>query len=82
MTEPRLFIRSAKARDLARRLATREKRTVVDIVERALEAYEAEAIRREPAATFYVRLTDEASADVDLEHMIRRGRRPHSGIEY
>jgi hypothetical protein len=35
-----LSVRSAKARDLARRLARREHRSIADIVERALEAYE------------------------------------------
>jgi hypothetical protein len=40
MAEPQLSVRSAKARDLAHRLARREHRSVADIVERALETYE------------------------------------------
>ena len=40
MAEPQLSVRSAKARDLARRLARREHRSIADVVERALEAYE------------------------------------------
>jgi hypothetical protein len=38
MAEPQLSVRSAKARDLARRLARREGRSLADVVERALEA--------------------------------------------
>jgi len=40
MAEPQLSVRSAKARDVARRLARREHRSIADVVERALEAYE------------------------------------------
>jgi hypothetical protein len=43
-----LSIRSAKARDLARRLAQRENRSISDIILRALEAYEGRAAAREP----------------------------------
>jgi len=54
--EPQLSVRSAKARDLARRLARRERRSIADIVERALEAYEIREAGREPASAFYARL--------------------------
>jgi hypothetical protein len=37
MAEPQLSVRSAKARDLAHRLARRENRSIADIVERELE---------------------------------------------
>lgn len=37
MAEPPLSVRSAKARDLAHRLARRENRSIADIVEQALE---------------------------------------------
>ena len=53
MAEARLSIRSAKARDLARRLARRENRSIADIVERALESYEIREACREPAASIY-----------------------------
>lgn len=56
MAEPQLSVRSAKARDLARRLARREHRSISDIVERALEAYEIREAGREPASDFYARL--------------------------
>ena len=38
MAAPQLSVRSAKARDLAHRLARRERRSIAEIVERALEA--------------------------------------------
>lgn len=74
-----LSIRSAKARDLARRLAQREKCSIADIVERALEAYEERTAAREPPAAFYARLKASCDPDVDLEALIREERRPHAG---
>lgn len=79
MAEPQLSVRSAKARDLAHRLARREKRSIADIVERALEAYEVREAGREPAETFYARLSADYGTDIDLEAVIRESRRPHSG---
>ena len=81
MAEPQLSVRSARARDLAHRLARRENRTVADIVERALEIYEARETGREPAASFYRRLSENLGADVDLETVIRVERKPHSGLD-
>jgi hypothetical protein len=52
MVEPRLSVRSAKARDLAHRLARRENRSIADVVERALESYEVRQAGREAASTF------------------------------
>lgn len=78
MAEPQLSVRSAKARDLAHRLARREGRPVTDIIERALEAYEAREGReasREPAKTFYARLPTDYGSDVDLEAIIRESRK-------
>ncbi|RJF94668.1 plasmid stabilization protein [Oleomonas cavernae] len=79
MAEPQLSVRSAKARDLAHRLARREKRSIADIVERALEAYEIREAGREPAADFYARLSADAGTDLDLETVIRQSRRPNPG---
>lgn len=79
MAEPQLSVRSAKARDLAHRLARREKRSIADIVERALEAYEIREAGREPATAFYARLTATAGTDIDLDAVIRKGRRSHAG---
>ena len=79
MAEPQLSVRSAKARDLARRLARREGRSIADIVERALEAYEIREAGREPAVVFYARLADEHGSDLDLEAAIRENRKVHPG---
>lgn len=81
MAEPQLSVRSARARDLAHRLARREKRTVAEVVERALEAYEAAQTGREPAAHFYARISRSFGVDVDLEALIREHRAPHDGAE-
>ena len=79
MAEPQLSVRSAKARELAHRLARRQKRSIADVVERALEAYEIREAGREPASSFYARLSVNDGTDVDLEAVIREGRRVHSG---
>ncbi|MCX8997243.1 type II toxin-antitoxin system VapB family antitoxin [Rhizobiaceae bacterium BDR2-2] len=79
MAEPQLSVRSARARDLAHRLARRENRSIADIVERALEVYEARETGREPAASFYRRVSRSFGEEIDLEAAIREGRKPHSG---
>ncbi|MGE0004354.1 MAG: type II toxin-antitoxin system VapB family antitoxin [Parvibaculaceae bacterium] len=81
MAEPQLSVRSAKARDLAHRLARRENRSIADIVERALEAYDVREAGREPAASFYARLTAESGTDIDLEAVIKKGRKKHAGVD-
>ena len=82
MAEPQLSVRSAKARDLAHRLASREKRTVAEIVERALQAYEARETGREAAADFLARMVASADDDdIDLEAIIQDGRRPNPGLD-
>ncbi len=80
MAEPQLSVRSAKARDLARRLARRE-RSIADIVERAFEAYEIREAGREPASVFYARLANEYGSDLDLEAVISENRRINPGPE-
>jgi hypothetical protein len=79
MAEPQLSVRSAKARDLAHRLARRERRTVADVVERALEAYEVREAGREPAEAFYARLATDCGTDLDLEVVIRESRQINPG---
>lgn len=81
MAEPQLSVRSARARDLAHRLARRENRSIADIVERALESYEVREAGREPAATFYTRIAMTYGSDVDLDSLIRENRQIHSGLE-
>ncbi|MER8879128.1 plasmid stabilization protein [Mesorhizobium sp. M0684] len=80
MAEPQLSVRSAKARDLAHRLA-RENRSIAEVVERALESYEVREAGREPASAFYPRLSAQSGTDIDLEAVIREIRRPNRGVE-
>lgn len=67
MAEPQLSVRSARAREMAHRLARRERRSVAEIVERALEAYDIAQTGREPAQEFYRRVPRDFGADIDLE---------------
>ena len=79
MAEPQLSVRSARARDLAHRLARREHRSIAEIVERALEAYEVREAGREPAVEFYRRVSSAFGTDIDLEEVIRADRTAHEG---
>jgi len=81
MAEPQLSVRSAKARELAHRLAHYERRSVAEVVERALEMYQARQLGNEPAHAFYARLARDCAADIDLEALIREERKPHTGID-
>ena len=81
MAEPQLSVRSARAREMAHRLARRERRSVAEIVERALEACDIAQTGREPAQEFYAQVPRDFSADIDLEKVIRENRMPHAGIE-
>ena len=81
MAEPQLSVRSAKARDLAHRLARREHRSIAEIVERALEAYELREEGREPASEFYRRVSKECGTDIDLEEVIRSDRKSDERLE-
>ncbi len=80
MAEPRLSVRSAKGRELAHGLARHERRSIAEVVERALEAYAAHYADREPASTFYVELNRRVATDIDLEEVIREHRRSHEGV--
>jgi hypothetical protein len=81
VSEPQLSVRSARARDLAHRLAKRERRSVADIVERALEAYESAQTGRESATSFYARLSTDYGTEIDLESLIRESRQVNTGVE-
>lgn len=80
MAEPQLSVRSARARALVHRFARRENRSIADVVERALEAYEVREAGREPASSFYGRLSAQSGTDLDLEVVVRESRRTHWGI--
>ena len=80
MAEPQLSVRSARARDLAHRLARREHRTIAEVVVRALEAYAAAQTGREPAIEFYASLGKACATDIDLDAVIRAHRIAHMGV--
>lgn len=77
MAAPQLSVRSSKARDLAHRLARRENRSIAEVVERALEAYETREAAGEPASSFYARVNAQAATDIDLDFVIGESRQPH-----
>ncbi len=81
MAEPQLSVRSARARELAHRLARRERRTVAHVVEQALELYARQQHGEESALDFYARLARDLSADIDLESILRENRHGHAGID-
>lgn len=81
MVKPQLSVRSAKARELAHRLAQRERRTVASIVELALEEYAAKHSSESPAEAFYQQLRETCAADSDLDELIEAHRKPHRGLE-
>ena len=81
MAEPQLSVRSARARDLAHRLAHRERRTIAEVVERALEAYEVRETGRQSAEDFIASLCRDRDDDIDLEAIIKEGRKPNPGID-
>jgi len=81
MAEPQLSVRSARAKDLAHRLAARERRSIADVVERALESYEMRELGREPPERFYARLSAVDGDDIDLAEVIRQARRAHPGLD-
>ncbi len=80
MIQPWLSALSAKARYLARRLAHLENRPSEDILERAPEVYAERMISREPPAVFYGRLKTYGDSDVDLDAVIRKQWRRHTGL--
>jgi hypothetical protein len=88
MPEPQLSVRSARARDLAHMLAKRERRTVAQVVELALERY-ARGDSEQPSRSSWADFVDKlerlpvqpGDPDIDLEDVIREHRVPHVGIE-
>jgi hypothetical protein len=78
--KPQLSVRSAKAKDLAHRLAQRERRTVASIVELALEEYEARHSDRTSAADFYRKLAHENAVDSELDILLETSRNPHPAV--
>jgi hypothetical protein len=86
MAEPQLSVRSARARDLAHMLAKRERRTVAQVVELALEQYAGSGSKRQLSGAEFVAALralprDLNEPDIDLEALIKEGRKPHTGID-
>lgn len=81
MSKPQLSIRSARARELAHRLAQKERRTVAAVVERALEEYEARHFDKPPPEAFYGQLREHCASDIDLDEILRQHRQPHRGVD-
>ncbi len=81
MPDTEFLVVTARARELADQIARREGVAAAEIVERALEAYAERAAEREPAESFYRRLTAERGEDIDLDALIQDHRRPHCGID-
>jgi hypothetical protein len=85
MPGAQLSIRSERAKAAAHRLAKRHRRTVTQVVEMALDAFEkADAREEESGRAFVERLLQrdpDDTIDIDLEELIREGREPHQGID-
>lgn len=82
--QPQLSVRSAKARELAHRLARTEGRTIASIVVRALEAYAHRHAETETPEAFYRRLAklgESKSEGPDLSEILDSQRRPHLGLD-
>jgi hypothetical protein len=81
MAEPQLSVRSSKARKLAHLLAKKERRTIAQVVESALELYARAEPTKEAARDFYTRVASDFGVDIDLDAVIREDRKPNPGIE-
>jgi hypothetical protein len=82
MAEPQLSIRSAHAKKVAHRLAKKERRSISKVVEQALDLYERSTLEppKETAGEFWNRMSRDYGTDIDLDAVIREGRKPHKGI--
>ncbi|MEQ1952935.1 plasmid stabilization protein [Mesorhizobium sp. CN2-181] len=67
MTEPRLSVVGAKARDLTPRLAQWEKCSIAS---------------RKPAASFYLGISNDHGTDIDLEVVIQDTRSVNPGPDF
>ena len=88
MTEQQLSVRSTKARQLAHRLAQKERRTISQVVERALESYASNTAFQssESADSFWNRIANESrnegGPDFDIDALLSEHRTPHKPIEF
>jgi len=83
MAEPQLSVRSARARALAHRLAKKERRSIAQVVERALELYSKSGSPPDPetAGQFWDRVARDFATDIDLAAVIESIRKPQREIE-
>jgi hypothetical protein len=87
MVQPQLSVRSARAKALAHRLAKKERRSVSQVVESALEHYAKVQPQPKPesAHDFWARIIREnhveGDPDIDLDAIIRENRKPHQPVE-
>ena len=82
MAQPQLSIRSARARDLAYEISRKERRSIAQVVELALEQYAGKnAETHESAADFYARLAALEGEEVDFDAILAENRKPNHGIE-
>ncbi|MFL5259547.1 MAG: plasmid stabilization protein [Hyphomicrobiales bacterium] len=81
MAEPQLSVRSAKAREIAHRLAHRKRRSIAHVVERALEFYEQREHGREMPKEFWSRFARDFRVDADFDALIEDHHKAHPGID-
>jgi hypothetical protein len=83
MAEQQLSIRSTEARNLARKLAKREKRTLTQVVLQALQdrAQLLNKPKQETDAAFWERMHKEYATDIDLQSLIDVNRKSHTPID-
>ena len=81
MAERQLSVRSAKASEIAHRLARTHNRTVAKTVERALELLDSQEGNREPAEEFYKRISKDYGVDINILEFPRELHEPHRGID-
>jgi phage protein D len=82
MSEPKHFIKHSNALNLARSLIKKERLTVSQVLEHALEPYAHVEQDQEAAPDFYARIAREYGADMDLDAFIRKDRKPNSGVDF
>ncbi|MFN0194791.1 MAG: plasmid stabilization protein [Aestuariivirga sp.] len=87
MAEPQLSVRSARAKTLAHELARKERRSIAQVVEQALEQYarNSQEPPKETAKEFWERVVREnhieGDADIDLDAIIRENRKSHKPVD-
>ena len=80
MAQQQLSVRSARARELAYQISRRERRTIAQVVEQALEQYAGNHVEiRQSAEDFYAGLRALPGDEIDFDAILDENRRPHDG---